>query len=150
MIGVGSDWRRFAEETVVIVLCFISNSPTMARISSLLACWIALAALAEPSSKAGKDNVTEVIHMERPAYPFERIKSHIEGTGFFLLHVRADGSVESVDTVRSTGDPTLDGSAKAALLSWLFRPRCCSMNVKLSVTFFLKHGVHGVYTQTWH
>lgn len=122
----------------------------MARISSLLACWIAVAALGEPSGGAAKDNATEVIHMERPAYPFERIKWHIEGTGFFLLHVRPDGSVQSVDTVRSTGDPTLDGSAKASLLRWLFRPVCCSMSVKISVTFFLKQGVHGVYTQTWH
>jgi TonB family protein len=121
----------------------------MARISSLLACWIAVAALAEPSGSAAKDNAAEVIHMERPAYPFERIKWRIEGTGFFLLHVLPDGSVQSVDTVRSTGDPTLDGSAKAALLRWLFRPGR-SMSVKIAVTFFLKQGVHGVYTHTWH
>ncbi len=123
----------------------------MARISSLLACWIAVAAFTESSGSAPKDNAAEVIHMERPAYPFERVMWRIEGTGFFLLHVRPDGSVQSVDTVRSTGDPTLDGSAKAALLKWVFRPvRSTSVKiVKISVTFFIKHGVHGVYTQTW-
>jgi TonB family protein len=122
----------------------------MARTLSLLACWIAVAALAEPSGKATtKDNAVEVIYTERPVYPFERVKWRIEGTGRFLLHVRADGSVQSVDTVQSTGDPTLDGSAKAALLRWLFRPGR-STSVKIAVTFFLKHGVHGVYTQTWH
>jgi len=121
----------------------------MARISLLLASCVGVAALAEPSGSAAKDNAAYVVHMERPAYPFERIKWRIEGTGFFLLHVRAHGSVQSVDTVRTTGDPTLDGSAKAALLRWLFSPGR-SVSVKMAVTFFLKHGVHGVYTHTWH
>ena len=77
----------------------------MARISSLLACWIGVAALAEPSAKAAKDNAAYVIHVEHPAYPFELRQFHIDGTGLFLLHVRPDGSVPSVDTVQSKGIP---------------------------------------------
>jgi TonB family protein len=101
----------------------------MAPTSSLLACWIAVAAFAEPSGSAAKDNVAYVIYAERPVYPFELRTWHIEGSGLFLLHVRADGSVQSVDTVRSTGNSILDGSAKAAFLRWRFRPGR-SMNVK--------------------
>ena len=118
----------------------------MARISSLLACWIALAALAEPSGKAAKDNVAEIIHMERPFYPFDLRKWHIEGTGLFLLHVRPDGSVQSVETVQSTGNSNLDGSAKAAFLRCRFRPGR-SMNVKMAMTFSVKHGA---YVYAWH
>ncbi len=113
----------------------------MARISSLLACWIGVAALAEPSAKAAKDNAAYVIHMEHPTYPFELRQFHIDGTGLFLLHVRPDGSVQSVETVQSTGNSNLDESAKAAFLRWRFRPGR-SMNVKMAATFSLKHGVY--------
>jgi len=118
----------------------------MVRISSLLACWIAVAALAEPTGSPAKDNAAYVIHVEHPVYPFEVRQFHVDGTGLFLLHVRPDGSVQSVDTVRSTGNSILDGSAKAAFLRWRFRPGR-SMNVKMAVTFSLKHGVY-VYTWT--
>jgi len=112
----------------------------MARISSLLACWIAVAALAEPSSKAAKDNVAEIIHMVTPQYRADLRKWHIEGTVLFLLHVRADGRVQSVDTVQSSGNSTLDEQAKEAFLGFRFRPGR-SMNVKMAMTFSLMHGV---------
>jgi len=113
----------------------------MARISSLLACWIAVAAWPSLSGSAAKDNVAYAIHVELPAYPFELRTFHVEGSGLFLLHVRPDGSVQSVDTVRSTGNSILDGSAKAAFLRWRFRPGR-SMSVKMPITFSLKHGVY--------
>jgi TonB family protein len=113
----------------------------MARILSLLACWIAVAALAEPNGSAAKDNTAEVIHMERPNYRFELRKWHIEGTGLFLLHVRPDGSVQSVDTVQSTGNSMADGEAKTAFRRWRFRPGR-SMNVKMAMTFSERHGVY--------
>jgi TonB family protein len=118
----------------------------VARISSLLACWIGVAAFAEPSGSAGKENTAEVIYMERPNYRFELHKWHVEGTGLFLLHVRPDGSVQSVDTVQSTGNSMADGEAKAAFLRWRFRPGR-SMNVKMAMTFSERHGV---YIYAWH
>jgi len=118
----------------------------MARISSLLTCWIAVAALAEPSGSAAKDNTAYVIHMERPSYRFDLRKWRVEGTGLFLLHVRPDGSVQSVDTVQSTGNSTLDGEAKVAFLRWRFRLGR-SMSVKMAMTFCVRHGV---YIYAWH
>lgn len=118
----------------------------MVRISLLLVCWIAVAALAEPGGSPAKDKTAYVVHMQRTNYPFELRTRHVEGTGLFFLHVRADGSVESVDTVQSTGNSMLDGEAKAAFLGWRFRPGH-SMNVKMADTFSIKHGV---YTYAWH
>lgn len=118
----------------------------MARISSLLACWIAVAALAEPSGKAAKDNVAEIIYMERPHYREDLRKWRIEGTVLSLLHVRPDGNVQSVDTVQSSGNSTLDEDVKEAFLRFRFRPGR-SMNVKMAMTFSL---THGTYIYAWH
>ena len=118
----------------------------MARILSLLACWLSVAVLAEPSGSPSKDNTAYVVHMQRTNYPFELRSRHVEGTGLFLLHVRADGSVQSVDIVQSTGNAILDSEAKWAFLGWRFRPGH-SMNVKMADTFSIKHGV---YTYAWH
>jgi len=63
-----------------------------------------------------------VIYAPKPDYSLDARSQPLEGRGLFLLHVRPDGTVESVDVVRSTGHSELDQSGVAAFLKWRFRP----------------------------
>jgi TonB family protein len=93
-----------------------------------------------------EENTAEIIHMVTPQYRADLRKWHIQGTVLVLLHVRPDGSVQSVDTIQSSGNSTLDEQAKEAFLGFRFRPGR-SMNVKMAMTFSL---MHGVYMYAWH
>jgi TonB family protein len=44
----------------------------------------------------------------------------LSGSGLFALHVRPDGRVERVETVRSIGHRSLDAAAIAAFRQWRF------------------------------
>jgi len=70
----------------------------------------------------------------KPEYPYELRARHIEGDGIFQLHIRADGTVSSVDTLRSTGNAGLDQCAKSAYLKWRFRVNRPT-KVKIPITF---------------
>jgi TonB family protein len=61
------------------------------------------------------------IHKTDPTYPPEQIKEHIEGEVVLFGIIREDGSVDSVQIVRSL-DPVLDKSAMAAFAEWKFTP----------------------------
>ena len=61
------------------------------------------------------------IHKTDPSYPPEQIKEHIEGEVVLFGIIREDGSVDSVQIVRSL-DPVLDKSAMAAFAEWKFTP----------------------------
>ena len=41
----------------------------------------------------------------KPDYPYFARSRRMQGSGVFQLHIRADGTVGSVDTVQSTGHP---------------------------------------------
>jgi TonB family protein len=60
------------------------------------------------------------IHAPRPEYPL-KLRS-LEGRGVFMMNVRPDGTVESVDIMKSTGHSELDQLGVAAFLKWRFRP----------------------------
>lgn len=61
------------------------------------------------------------IHKADPVYPPEQIKEHIEGEVVLFGIIREDGSVDSVQIVRSL-DPVLDKNAMAAFAEWKFTP----------------------------
>jgi TonB family protein len=61
------------------------------------------------------------IHKTDPSYPPEQIKEHIEGEVVLFGIIREDGSVDSVQIVRSL-DPVLDKNAMAAFAQWKFTP----------------------------
>jgi len=61
------------------------------------------------------------IHKTDPSYPPEQIKAHIEGEVILFGIIREDGSVDSVQLVRSL-DPVLDKNAMAAFAEWKFTP----------------------------
>src|SRR5207302_10387636 len=56
-------------------------------------------------------------------YPINLRERRIGGSGVFLLHIRANGTVQSVERVDTTGHAQLDELAKNAFITWRFRPR---------------------------
>jgi TonB family protein len=67
------------------------------------------------------------LYAKRPEYPIEARRQHLGGRGAFALHVRSDGSVERVETLKSIGHPLLDHAAIAAFRQWRFRPHTVSI-----------------------
>ena len=61
------------------------------------------------------------IHKVDPKYPPDLIDQNVEGEVILYAIIRADGSVDSVQVVRSV-DPVLDANAKTAFSQWKFRP----------------------------
>jgi TonB family protein len=72
----------------------------------------------------------------KPDYSFEARSHWLEGRGVFLLKVRSDGTVQSVDVAKSTGHRELDQSAVAALQRWQFKPGSVTA-VKIPMEFTL-------------
>jgi TonB family protein len=61
------------------------------------------------------------VHKTDPSYPPEQIKAHIEGEVVLFGIIREDGSVDSVQIVRSL-DPVLDKNSMEAFAQWKFTP----------------------------
>jgi len=55
-------------------------------------------------------------------YPDDAAKQKLQGSGFFLMRLRADGSVQSLTVRSSTGYPLLDKSVTQTLEKYRFRP----------------------------
>ena len=91
---------------------------------------------AEPPSKV---STADIIHLEIPEYPSALRKRQVQGRGVFVLHVRPDGAVKSVETTKSTGHREMDESAKAALLKWRFH-RGVPPSVEIPISFSFPHG----------
>jgi TonB family protein len=69
----------------------------------------------------------------QPVYPLAARKQHWTGAGDFVCHIRADGTVASVDVRRSTGHQVLDQAAITALQHWRFQPGTMkSINVPIN------------------
>jgi hypothetical protein len=63
-----------------------------------------------------------VLHAEWPgAYISSRTHWHWK-VGVFLLNVRKDGTVSSVEVLQGIGHPTANGDCIRAFLRWRFRP----------------------------
>ena len=80
-----------------------------------------------------KDLPAYAINFPKPAYPYALRSRRAGGKGAFLLHIRRDGTVESVDTLSSTGHVELDNAAKNAFIKWRFRPG--PTKAKVPITF---------------
>jgi TonB family protein len=61
------------------------------------------------------------VHKTDPSYPPDQIKAHIEGEVVLFGIIREDGSVDSVQVVRSL-DPVLDKNSMEAFAQWKFTP----------------------------
>jgi TonB family protein len=60
------------------------------------------------------------IYAARPEYPIEARRLRLTGAGVFAMHVRPDGTVSSVEVLKSTGHAILDQAAIAAFRQWRF------------------------------
>ena len=56
-------------------------------------------------------------------YPLEAAKAKQWGSGFYLMKLAEDGSVESLTTKRWTGDKVLDAHARRTLQAYRFKPK---------------------------
>jgi TonB family protein len=70
-----------------------------------------------------KDPLAAPVPVEKsdPKYPPELIKAHVQGEVVLYAIIRKDGSVDSIQVVRSL-DPQLDRNAMNALAEWKFLP----------------------------
>jgi TonB family protein len=93
----------------------------------LVVFYVAIAAVASPmmAQSGGKRNVA--VYAKRPDYPVEARGRHLTGNGAFALHVRPDGGVARVETLKSIGHRSLDRAAIAAFREWRFYPRTVSI-----------------------
>ncbi len=74
------------------------------------------------------------IYAPRPNYPLYARQYHWTGEGLFRCNIRSDGTVVSVDVLRSTGHGMLDRAAIKALRQWRFHPG--DMNpIKIPINF---------------
>ena len=70
-----------------------------------------------------------------PKYPAEAKTDHLTGSGAFALHIRVDGSVERVETLKSIGHPILDRATIAAFRKWRFHPHDTSWTLRVPVRY---------------
>jgi len=89
----------------------------------------------QPSPTPSKDYV---IYAPPPKYPLEARRQHLEGTGLYAAHIRPDGTVASVEIVKSSA-PVLDVAAIIALRKWRYRPTKSPRVVTIPLTFKM-HG----------
>ena len=56
-------------------------------------------------------------------YPLEAAKAKQQGSVFYLMKLRADGSVESLKLKKSTGHKALDENVRRTLNGYRFKPK---------------------------
>jgi TonB family protein len=85
--------------------------------------WRSLFAATTPGGKrlSASQIAPLVVRQYWPAGTLTRVHWHLK-IGIFLLNVRSDGAVSSVDVLRSTGHRILDGNCVKAFAKWRFQP----------------------------
>ena len=76
------------------------------------------------------------LYAPRPEYPLAARRRHWTGDGVFACNIRSDGTVASVEVLRSTGYQILDQAAIAAFRQWRFQPGDMKL-VKIPINFWL-------------
>jgi TonB family protein len=91
-----------------------------------------------PDAKPARGTVeyakTHALYAPAPQLPPEVRARHLSGSGLFALHLRPDGTVSDVQTLRSTGHQELDAASIAAFSKWRFYPRQTKL-VKIPITY---------------
>ena len=77
------------------------------------------------------------IYAPRPKYPYEARQQGWAGSGVFVVHVRPDGTVSSIEIAQSTGYSILDQAGIEAFRQWRFR-RGIVKQVKINLTWTMK------------
>jgi TonB family protein len=112
----------------------------MKRSSALIFFGLSLSALASARAQsvttgAPRGGVVYATYVIKPEYPVLAKVRHMQGSGVFQLHIRADGTVSAVDPIQSTGYFELDEVSMGAFSKWRFRPPGRPTKVKIPITF---------------
>ena len=78
-----------------------------------------------------------MVSAPRPTYPFEARRRRATGSGKFLLHFDASGSVTDVDVVQSTGSDILDQTSSSTFRRWRCKPGVYS-KVYVPITYTME------------
>jgi len=76
------------------------------------------------------------LYAPRPEYPLAARTHHWTGAGIFACNIRPDGTVASVDVLRSTGHEMLDQAAITAFRQWRFHPGDMK-RIKIPINFWM-------------
>lgn len=74
-----------------------------------------------------------------PIYPYEARRSRTTGSGLYRMYINADGSVQAVGVMKSTGSKILDLAAAGGLYRWRAHPGR-RREVDMPVTFTMTPG----------
>jgi len=78
------------------------------------------------------------ISAPQPDYPIDARRKRIEGYGIFKLNVAKDGTVNSLQVLKSTGSKILDDAAERTLRQWRFKPGILKA-IRVPINFALTH-----------
>jgi TonB family protein len=101
--------------------------------------WFLLSICSFSSFGQTSANSTSILRVKKfvgPAYPAAARKNRMQGTTATELHVRSDGTVDSVKVVMS--HPVFHDYVEAALRRWVFEPATGSGNLRVTVSFKLQ------------
>ena len=85
------------------------------------------------------------LYCPKPEYPEWARARHLEGSGVFLLRLRPNGSVKSVEVAESTGHAVLDRSCVLTFREWRFQPGFAKSipQVKIPIRFTMDGARYG-------
>ena len=99
----------------------------------LLHSWIAIALCGVPlTAHAARERA---VYAPPPEYPAAAKARHFTGSGAFALHVRPDGTVERVETLKSIGHASLDQAAITAFQRWRFYRHDTARVVRIPIRY---------------
>ena len=83
---------------------------------------VALAQRVEYDQAVARQYKQTLVSGRDVVYPADALKLKQGGTGVFVMFLRPDGTVQSVNIQRSTGSAILDAETKRTLLTYRFKP----------------------------
>ncbi len=108
------------------------------RMNRVLLAAILLSVAASGYSQTSNTTETKhaALYAPRPEYPLAARQRHWTGAGLFACNIRPEGTVTSVDVLRSTGHQMLDQAAITALRQWRFQQGNVKL-VKVPLSFWM-------------
>lgn len=89
---------------------------------SCVAILVFMAVLQPVQAESPAPKKARAVYAPRPQVPEVARARRLGGDGYFKFHIRPDGTVSTVDVLRSTGHKVLDDATVAALSKWRFEP----------------------------
>ena len=105
-------------------------------VALLLLLFLSLAVSGNSQAPNATQTKHRALYAPRPEYPLAARQRHWTGAGVFACNIRSDGTVASVDVLRSTGHEMLDQAAITALRQWRFQPGDKNL-VKVPLSFWM-------------